>query len=562
MLLPFRRDRSRAGATLTYDQLPNGLKFNRILLPPKYSFKGPQLQMAASLLYSILLMLLHHLWNRYLDGKAVNSTPHIVFGKHLTDQTLSEVVGSGIAYVVGTSLATGIGVGFVQVLWANLRRGHYTLREVDAMVSCKGGMLNPSSFVTWKCAFSLAALGTSASLMSLVTIITPGSLRVVPSDFAFPAPCSVPTVSLSKANISTIFLQPSGQNSSIFREEMGLGGLNLQRFAEQVFLRGSPLPSSNPCSGECKYEIRFSAPAANCTPFGAEAILPSPDADQTVVWWGQHYTNAMETSFQATSRSPVANSVDAVNCAFFNATYVVNVTHSNSSTQALEISTTVNLFEPIVPILVAPDTDGSPIAVAPSNDTVFVNTLQQYVQLVFSLWPILETTIEYGNNTAQFQTLSSTTTNSTVLAYSPLFERSFEDPWKLACNVSTLISTFMTNISLSLLSDVLSTEQNPTTTPFDTTCWYSSERYSYDAPRLLITYGCGIGIAAICMLFGFVALYLNGMDESISFSRILGATLNESFFDIRFELSKESLVTGEGGTFGSLTPVRTPSEAA
>ncbi len=59
------------------------------------------------------------------------------------------------------------------------------------------------------------------------------------------------------------------------------------------------------------------------------------------------------------------------------------------------------------------------------------------------------------------------------------------------------------------------------------------------------------------MLFGFRAIRLNGAEESVAFSRILGATLNKSLFDDRYELSRSSQLTADGSPDGQLRLVHT-----
>ncbi len=277
-----------------------------------------------------------------------------------------------------------------------------------------------------------------------------------------------------------------------------------------------------------------------------------------MVWWGRHFDDPAGIFLYAISRSPVENVYDGVNCTFYYAIYSAMVTHSNTSSQ-VSISIAMD-GENIIPAEQASTVAGNPDE---NSGTPYANAIQQFGQLIASLWPILETSIEYVNSTAQLQPISSSKAISTVLAYSPIFESSFEDPWKMTSNTSTLVSSFMSNISISLLNNLLSTEQNPTTAPYDTTCWYSSASYTYDSERLLVTYGLGIVVAAICMMFGFRAIHLNGMDESLAFSRIVGATLNESLFERRFDLSKSSRVTGEGGVHGRLRLARTsPDETS
>ncbi len=516
---------------------------------PRSSTFGPRFQMSAFILSGVSLMLLHHFGNKHLDKKPVNSSVFVAFGRHLSDQTIAEVLGNGIAYLARTVLSAGIGVVFVQVLWSHLRR-QFTFREVDAMVACRSSSFTLSALSTWDSASSLAAIATSASLMSLITIVAPGSLRVGTSAFAFPSACTAPTVSLSTANISY----------DIYREDLGppfvqsqasLGGLNLQRFVEQVYLVGSALPPQNPCQNElgCMYDIQFPAPAATCEPLLADfdytgwLAMPDNTEDEIPVWGGLHNDTDTGTVMFAVSRNPVTLVYDGANCSLHNATYYATVTHNNASSSAVEVLRTEFLNDIAIWPMVNQES-------APTMTAEYETRFMQYYQLMAASWTIFERNISYSRGDAQF-------ISQPLLAYCPIFASSADDPWKMSCDVQTLLSSFISNMSVSILNEFLSTEQNPATSPFNTTCWYSAPRYNYDEPRLLITYGFGIVVAAISMLYGFQAIYLNGVEESLAFSRIVGATLNESLFENRFELSRSSKLTMEGSAEGHLRVVCT-----
>ncbi|KLO19451.1 hypothetical protein SCHPADRAFT_62447 [Schizopora paradoxa] len=519
---------------------------------PRSSTFGPRFQMSVFLLSGISLMVLHHFVNTHLDTKPVNYSVFVAFGKHVSDQTISEILGNGIAYLARTVLSAGIGVVFVQALWSQLRRKKFTLREVDAMVACRGSSFSPSAFSTWDTASSLAAIAASASLMSLITIIAPGALRVNMAEFSFSAPCTVPTVSLSTSNISYDLFHPDpSTNQSVEELQAGLGGLNLQRFAEQVYIAGSPLPPKNPCQNElgCQYDIEFPAPAATCVPhpanFNYTSWLPPPvpEIDDIAVWAGLHNDTGTGTSFFAVSRNPVTYEFDGANCSLHNATYYATVSHYNTSSSSVVVRRTEFLND--IDIMGMIHKQANPNSgITAEYETIFV----QYYNLMAASWTILERNISYSRISAQFIL-------QPLLAYSPIFESSLDDPWKTSCNVSSLISSFLANMSVSILNEFLSSEQNPSTAPFDTICWYTASRYDYDEVRLLVTYGIGIAVAAVSMLYGLQSIRVNGVEESLGFSRIVGATLNDSLFENRFDLSRASIVTMEGSTDGHLRVV-------
>ncbi len=127
-----------------------------------------------------------------------------------------------------------------------------------------------------------------------------------------------------------------------------------------------------------------------------------------------------------------------------------------------------------------------------------------------------------------------------------LFEGSADDSWvwDSSQNLSAILSSYMQNLSVSLLSGQFSKEGN-STAPYDTLCWYSSTTYEYDEVWLFATYGAALLITAVCMFFGLRTICMNGAEESVSFSRILGAILNTSLFEDRFKLTNSSRPDGE-----------------
>jgi len=113
----------------------------------------------------------------------------------------------------------------------------------------------------------------------------------------------------------------------------------------------------------------------------------------------------------------------------------------------------------------------------------------------------------------------------------------------------------MQNLSVSLLTGQLSEEGNSTTAPYRTTCWYTTSTYHYNKFQLLATYGAALGITVACMILGLRAVHQNGAEESFSFSRIVGAVLNKSLFNDRYELTEASWLTAGGSPEGRLQVV-------
>ncbi len=119
--------------------------------------------MGAFLFAGALLMLSHHLFYSYLNGRPV-ATHWLA----LSDQSVASILGNGIAYVARTVLSAGIGIVFIQVLWSKLRGQQFTLKQIDALVACKGQLFALSALPTWHYAFWLAAIAAMATLMAFI----------------------------------------------------------------------------------------------------------------------------------------------------------------------------------------------------------------------------------------------------------------------------------------------------------------------------------------------------------------------------------------------------------
>lgn len=493
-------------------------------------------------------MLAHHFFYAHLDGKAVDSPLFEFRGFGFWDQSVSSVLGNAIAYAARTVLSAGTGIVFIQVLWSKLRREQYSVKQLDALVACKGDPLALSALPAWHCAFWLAVIAAMASLMAVISIITPGSLRVESSQYSFPQECSIRTVSLGTSNIASTVANVNSSDGVMF-----LGAqAKLMALAHQVLMGGAAIQLPNPCppGSACRYEIDFNAPAAVCNPFDSSfnytSWLPPPDNDTAPIRVWESDTNVLWTTFTVGAWSTVArrdlatNAQSAVNCTMFNATHHAIITHSNISTSSVEVYRT-DIHDEFPTLIIS--TSGPP---SPQEYTEM-----QFAAIITAFCDVLFGEVSYDPGTQEY---SADADLNLQVAYSALFSssNSSDVPWASTVDLSSVLPSLMRNITVSLLAEQLSTNDNPSTAPSNTTCWYSSSVYRYNRVRLLSTYGAALGIAATCMLFGFRAIYLNGVEESNAFSRIIEAVLNKSLFNDRFELSMSSKLTANGSPDGQL----------
>ncbi len=112
--------------------------------------------------------------------------------------------------------------------------------------------------------------------MAFISIIAPGSLRVESSEFSFPAPCTVRTVSLENANIGSYAASANTSGKGLV---FAGAQARLMALASQVLMSGAAVQPPNPCPGACQYDITFNAPFASCSPvsstFDYNLWLPS-----------------------------------------------------------------------------------------------------------------------------------------------------------------------------------------------------------------------------------------------------------------------------------------------
>ena len=74
-----------------------------------------------------------------------------------------------------------------------------------------------------------------------------------------------------------------------------------------------------------------------------------------------------------------------------------------------------------------------------------------------------------------------------------------------------------------ILSDKLSETGAPTLKLVNSTCEIMNVFFIYEPLRLFSIYGVSLLVSAICIGLGFIAIHSNGVEESLSFSRVLSS---------------------------------------
>lgn len=496
---------------------------------------GPRTQMALFFLVGIVAMGAHHGLNAYLDRKPIEDSPISPFrtslSKTLREQSLVNALGNILSTLGKIGLAGATGVAFDQLFWRRMRTAGLTVQEVDNTLDFKG---NPAKFTTWTSglhAFWLYIVATAASLLVIITIVTPGSITV--TSMLTARSCTVKTVNLGGANLAA--------NQALSSLDGVAGGFKYNqptddlRFSiARTMMSGTYSVPSTPC-GVCEYNISFIAPALQCQDLTSQtdisSVMPQfPFGSYFYVWNATSNYTITESDdigprkellhLPVASRdmpNVVIDSADtfqfnfsqyptnwqALNCVAHNATYKVRVNHNFTAAMTV-LSTEMG---PELPLIMRSRTTSD-----------------------FQAQAIWEALVGHLNGTITYSKTKNTldlvdSPQLSVLQYSSfVFSSSTTLPWKWSMNLSDALPSLMQNISLSLLSD--HSPNNSTIADLDTDCQVAALHYTYSPLRLLLTYAAGAALTAICVVFGFMATLANGVGESMAFSRLLGGSFD------------------------------------
>ncbi|KLO14354.1 hypothetical protein SCHPADRAFT_927951 [Schizopora paradoxa] len=481
------------------------------------SLLGARWKMLLFFCAGITAVVAHHCLYAFLHGKAVDDGPlspfQSMFRTSMSDQALASALGNAIATIAKLCLAGAVATAFVQLFWWRMRRKGCTIRQVDKVMSYEA---NPANFVTWSAwvhTFWLSAVATSASLLVVITIAAPGSLTV--ETMSVLTPCTVSTVNLETSDLTGILpLQSGDPPYYIYGNPSG----KTFSFVSQVLMMGTYIEPTSPC-GVCEYNISFVAPAVQCEDISntvnfAEMLPPYTSAG-AVVWnttqpfdgsaIPPYHLYVASRNLPGTSAKDLPSSnfsefpAQALDCLGYSATYHVLVQHNLTTTMVV---TGMDMGDGLTQV----------------NAT----SLSQFQLL--TIWDAfgkqLTGTVTY------LPTYNDFNPPVAFMAYSPFVSASKDIAWQWQTNLSVAIPSIMQNVSLSLLSDQLSTEQNSTLKQVDTTCLATGLHFVYNRLRLLLIYASSAVLTAFCIAFGFFAASANGVSESMAFSRIVGSSFD------------------------------------
>ncbi|VDC04921.1 unnamed protein product [Peniophora sp. CBMAI 1063] len=536
----------------------------------------------------------HHFFLYNLNGRDVEEYP--------LSQTWVRDVGNALAGLAQLLLQTSVTIALTQSIWRYVRRHDVTLNNLDVLFSLPSLTTLPSSLFKSSVLYALFLAGVIQTL-SLITIFAPNALSVAP---ASPANSTllVPVPSLDRLSSKTTseFFEDSIPGPGGSADNMKIAYFYnspsplFQNLARLVLNSNSILPWSAPprCGGTCNYDVQYWGPALKCVdiPQSSIGLLPwnstgledvgqggifypnYTDVSDPSYFLGPTYvynaTTAVDiwseftslitpqsTSWRVSDKQPFSFDIvyaanhfnssgfwDMANlvghsCAFFNATYAasVNYTDGGQATSAR----IVDYGEPLraefdmlfsVPYSYINGTDLAPLPTYSATSLVGALTLYLLgnislkldTNLVSPMYTSVMNSI-FVDNTGNSP--SDISTSSLSLA-SPFYR-----------NLGRLLEDACTNLTASLMSNTANlgqyTQVQATVTP-------DFNVYKYQASRLWLVYGIGLGVSLLADVYGLRCIAQNGGAMQRSFSSI-AASVRDRELDALLNDTGEPLST-------------------
>ncbi|KLO14740.1 hypothetical protein SCHPADRAFT_939289 [Schizopora paradoxa] len=502
----------------------------------RLSSMSTRISMVVLLLLSGLLMGLHDFLYVYLRKHSLNSD--IGFLKDDMQDTASHV-GNLFAGIANLLLGAAIGMVFVQVFWMRVRSKAHTLAEIDSAMNLRS---NPFAFRAWRSMFLLALIPLLT--LSNVHIIVFGSSSMKIDFASVPSECRVLTVNLTNADFGVVSQDTTDSSLTYSNPQASIRGYVTQVIMFNEALEPLVFESESDIQS---YALQFNAPSLKCTDItssvNSSQILPSPTTNGPIPVWNTIYElgavgdplNFTTASRDLTAASDGINFLPAddeqtVQCVFFNVTYNVIVNETNPGDYETNI---VN------------KTLNNPLVVGSTAE--FVNELLNFDALADTFARTLNGTASYDPNIFDF------TPGSPIIVYSLFGAAAPGIPWSLKDQDMTFaIPDLMDAVSLSLLSDILSTEADfKPVTKIPNPCQIQVLAFDYSRARLLLSYGAGLLYTAICITIGFYAIRVNGCEESMSLSRLMKAMVHPGLYEHKDDLvHDETLLQADKGEAG------------
>jgi hypothetical protein len=289
-----------------------------------------------------------------------------------------------------------------------------------------------------------------------------------------------------------------------------------------TLLAGQPTPPTSPCGSHCSYILSANAPSFSCSPGLhdssrldwtvdlAPSFSPPPysaaniDVTPSVNEFGGWDFEAEFTDFTLWSSDPSGGT--NLTCVAYNSTYHVNYTFV-ASTASVVIDHIV-LQQPASQL-----TDDS-------------NATANYYGVLYSMYnPYFIGKITPWASKSNISFLYNP--SGLVLTETSLFNASASSlesgNFTWSSDLPRAMESLVQNITLSILTGSLDAAQTTLATCITTE---TLQHFAYNARRLWLVYGLGLGTALLCDMVGVVALFQNSFGATGGFSDFLAATRN------------------------------------
>ncbi|KAJ6592652.1 hypothetical protein B0H19DRAFT_1365061 [Mycena capillaripes] len=504
----------------------------------------PLLKILLPWLIAVALAMGHHAYNASLNGREVSSGGTKSTSLLVHSQAGASAIGTTFAFLISAFLAASAGAAFLQSAWGVARKRSFSISGLDALWSSPHNVLAFFSLDFWRTGRGVVVIAALSWAFPLVVTFAPGTLSVDTRTSLTNEVCMVTTFDLSA---STVLHEEIGNALQSYRAPSALAN----RIVAATLFGGQPFPPIPACSGNCSYVLSVNAPSFSCTlgtlnasaltwqkqqhntPIYAAVPFDSVPSINTYTNWDfqAHYT---DYSLYLPDIDPATNDpVQGTNftCITYNSTYHLNYTFVGSASSVV--------IDKIVPQqratqLSANTTDGENGTFNTTNfsHTAWFNATSNSYALVSSLHTLILGNVTSVTTSLENANFVSTPFNSRdclgitqTHLVSSIQSQAGNITW--VSDVPRAIESLLQNITLSLL-----TVDPSQTTP--TMCVFSriTPRFAYDARRLWLVYGLGLGCALLCDLVGVIALVRNGAGGGGGFSDFLRATRNPELNEI------------------------------
>ncbi|KLO12658.1 hypothetical protein SCHPADRAFT_941032 [Schizopora paradoxa] len=478
-------------------------------------------------LSTLIFMVLHHAYYHYLDGKPPSSRLRTQDSQWLRDQTVVSDVGLALAYAGQSLLIAAIAISLTQRFWRTLRSRALNIAELDALMSMQTSSLSTSTIRAARTSPGVLFLALLAASMTLITIFAPGAIKVS-SNHGQSRQCTI----MVPKNLSAVATTGDLASVKTIYEAPIMVAMS----------SGTYLPPMDPCeldgAAQCSYDLQFFGPGFQCSNVTASSnepafITPDPSTG-TINLFGASIKpqdeNLTMSIFVETWDSK--NSVfQATSCEGVLQFYSVVVAHTNT-TSSIDVveSRAINALH------------------ANTSQLSFFTDVY-----VFDIISALQGVViaRESSDSAVLDLVSATNAMGNMAT----FELDGNITWNR--DMPSALEEFVQNAALGVLSgqvvafnpDDPSLLENSTTT-----CTYSFPAYEYSPSVLFLTYGIAVFLTILSSLWGALAIRLNGVEESMDFSRFLRAILNAKLYYVQERLDSETKLKAENSVTGELIP--------